>query len=107
MNEPIPRVYKVNHKKDDVETVYLVHALSQRDAVTQVIDTLYDRRFFRAEVPARLANDPFGLLAAGQHGEWTNSKGMRDQGISIGVSLFEPDPPYKLYSLNTKTGEMR
>jgi hypothetical protein len=100
-------IFKVVHAKDGVETVYLVRANSSRDAVTQVLDTLYDRHFFRKEDPERLANDPFGLLAAGQVGTWTNTKVMRDHGIAVGVSLFEPDPPYKLYTLDTKTGEMR
>lgn len=101
-----PDIWKVTHKKDDIETVYLVSSLSQRDAVTQVLDTLYERNFFRKEDPERLANDPFGLLAAGQHGSWTNSKVMKDHGISMGASVFRPDPPYKLYSLNLKTGAM-
>lgn len=101
-----PRVFRVIHAKDGIETVYLVSALSTREAVTEVLDMLYDRRFFRAEDPKRLENDPFGLLAAGQHGSWTNSKLMKDHGIGISAAEFVPATPYKLYSLNTKTGEM-
>jgi len=104
MTERESNVWKVVHKKGTVETVYLVRALGQRDAVTQVLDTLYERNFFRKEDPKRLANDPFGLLAAGQHGSWTNAKLIRDHGISISASLFQPDPPYKLYTLNLATG---
>lgn len=106
MTERESNVWKVVHKKDNVETVYLVHAFSQRDAVTQVLDTLYERNFFRKEDPKRLADDQFGLLAAGQYGSWTNKKLMRDHSCSISASLFQPDPPYKLYTLDLATGVM-
>jgi hypothetical protein len=104
MNEP--RVYKVTHYKDNVETVYLVSAMSERDAKSIVLDQLYERNFFRAESPERLANDPMGLLAAGQNGSWSNAKICKDHGCSVSAQLWTPEAPYKLYAFNHRTGAM-
>lgn len=97
-------IYKVTHAKDGIETVYLVSADSSRDACTQVLDTLYNRVWFHKEDLERLANDPFGLLAAGQRHEWTNKALTDRHGCTIGAVEFNPDPPYKLYEINTRTG---
>lgn len=99
--------YKVIHKKGDIETVYLVNATSERDAETQVLDTLYDRTFPIVYTPKELENDPFGLK---QHsmthgGTWTNYVVCKKNECSCNATVWEPDV-YKLYSLNTKTGEM-
>jgi hypothetical protein len=104
----VPRTYKVIHKKDDIETVYLVSATSERDAETQVLDTLYDRSHPITYTPEELERDAFGLK---QHsmthgGTWTNFALCKQNGCSCNVVVWALDV-YKLYSLNTKTGEMR
>lgn len=105
--ELAPQTFKVVHKKDDVETVYLVNASSTRDAVTQVLDTLYDRSYPISYTPQELENDTFGLK---QHtmthgGTWTNYALCKQNDCSCNAVPFEPDV-YKLYSLNLKTGAM-
>lgn len=106
MSDNPTRVFKVTHAKGGVETVFLVSAYSARDARTKVLDTLYDRTFFRREDPARLKNDPFGLLAAGQNGTWSNTKLCADHGCSMSAVEWDCDEPYRLYQFDTKTGAM-
>jgi len=104
-----PRTYKVNHKKGDVETVYLVSATSARDAETQVLDSLYDRSHPITYTPEELERDTFGLKhhSMVHGGTWTNYALCKQNDCSCNAVPFEPDPPYKLYELNMKTGEMR
>lgn len=104
------QIWKVIHCKDNVETVYLVGADTRRAAETAVLDTLYQRTFpiDPPYTPEQLENDPFGLLAHVQrHGtERTNAWLCKTHGCSVSASLFNADAPYRLYALNTKTGEM-
>jgi hypothetical protein len=105
--EPASYTYKVIHKKDDIETVYLVSATSERDAETQVLDSLYDRSHPITYTPEELERDAFGLK---QHsmthgGTWTNYALCKQNDCSCNATLWAPDI-YKLYSLNIKTGEM-
>ena len=104
MDEPRLDVYRVIHAKDGIETVYLVAARSDHDAKTQIIDSLYDRTHAIHWTPEEKANDHFGLMR--DTGEYTNRKVCRDNDCSVTAQLFRPDPPYKLYTINTKTGEM-
>lgn len=76
-------VFKVVHAKDGVETVYLVTALSSRDAKRKLLDELY-----------------------GGLDQWTPYKICREHRCAVNAQPFRPDPSYKLYSINTKTGEM-
>jgi hypothetical protein len=103
-------VWKVIHSKDGIETVYLVNAESSREARAQVLDTLYERNHpVDPPYPQEMIdNDPFRLLAHTQrHGvDWTDAALCRMHGCSVGATQFAPDSPYRLYALNTKTGEM-
>lgn len=104
------QVWKVVHAKDGIETVYLVSAETRREAETAVLDTLYQRTFpiDPPYTPEQLDNDPFGLLAhVNMYGtDRTNGWICKTHGCSVSASVFNPDPPYRLYALNTKTGEM-
>lgn len=109
MSDPrdrIPSVWKVTHVKDSVETVYLVHATSSRDAKTQVLDQLYERRHrIREPLTAEQRDrDVFGLMD--EFGDWTNRKLCEMHDCSVSAQPFAPNPPYKLYTFNTHTGEM-
>lgn len=97
-----PRVYKVIHAQGSVETVYLVSAISAREAETEVIDSLYDRTHKIEWSPEELANDTFGLKLS--TGTCTNFAMCKKHGCSVNAVLFVPDPPYKLYTLDTSTG---
>ena len=98
-------VWKVTVVKGSVETVYLTTAPTRLSAQADVLDELYERNFFRKADPAKLANDPFGLVAAGQHGSWTDAKLKKDHGISISAIPYSTGP-YRLYAIDTSTGEM-
>jgi hypothetical protein len=100
------QAYKVVHAKDDVETIYLVTASSNRDAVTQVLDALYQRTHSlgRApQTPEERDRDVFGLWS--DEGEWTNRAMCRNNGCSVSATIYTPDM-YKLYTLDRKTGAM-
>lgn len=103
-------IWKVIHAKDGVETVYLVSADTSREAITAVLDSLYQRTFpiDPPYPPERLANDPFGLLAhVNRHGtSRTNAWLCKTHGCSVSASPFNADAPYRLYAFNTRTGEM-
>lgn len=99
-----PIIWKVVHKKDTLETVYLVSAIGEREAKTLVLDTLYDRTHPITWTPEELANDPFGLKVS--TGMWTNYALCKQNQCSVAATPWRPDV-YKLYTLDTKTGEMR
>jgi len=110
MDERNKQVFKVVHAKDGVETVYLVHACSGREASSLVLDSLYQRTFpiDPKYTQEQLDNDPFGLLAhVNMYGtDRTNRWLMQTHGCSISAAPFQPDPPYRLYVLDTRTGEV-
>lgn len=85
MNEDKLGAWKVTHAKDDVETVLLITAIGERDARRQAMDFLYP-------------ND--------DGNNWTVMHWMKLRGCSVNASPFRPDPPYKLYAFNRRTGEM-
>lgn len=99
-------IWKVVHVKDGVETVYLISADTRREAESTVLDSLYERQHCIEIAPERLANDPFGLLAASQTQSWTNYALCKQHGCSVSATPFTAVAPYKLYAINTKTGEM-
>jgi len=103
-------IWKVIHAKDGVETVYLVSADSRREAETAVLDTLYQRTFpvEPPYTPEELQNDTFGLKQhVAIHGtDRTNGWLCKMHSCSMSASPFLADEPYRLYALNTKTGEM-
>jgi hypothetical protein len=98
------RVWKVVHAKDGVETVYVVAAVTAREAKTVVLDSLYEREHKLSWTPEEKANDHFGLLQP--MGNWSNAYLCRMNGCSLSVTLWLPDEPYKLYALDTRTGAM-
>lgn len=103
------QVFKVVYTKDNVETVYLVAAETSRKARAAVLDTLYERRHFPyAGQNVDLSNDHFGLKRhVVEHGsEWTDYALMRDHGCSCSATSWSLEEPYRLYALNTATGEM-
>ena len=97
------KVYKVTHTKGTVETVYLVSAESPRQAETEVLDSLYDRRHrIRPPLtPEQREGDVFGLL--NEFGDWTNYKLCEINGCSVQAQVYQPDV-YRLYSIDTSTG---
>lgn len=102
------QVFKVTHSKSNIETVFLVKADSSRDAQTKVLDSLYERSHTvdMKLTPERIAGDTFGLLQASQHSSWTNAALCKHHGCSVGVVPWDDEEPYRLYALNTQTGEM-
>jgi len=99
-------VFKVVHSKDGVEDVYLVTGSSRRDAETKVLDMLYERRHrARPDLTSEeRERDVFGLQSASVFQDYTNSALCRINNCSVNATVFNPDPPYKLYSFNRKTG---
>lgn len=77
------RVFKVNHKKGNVETVYLVSALSTRDAKKKVL--------------AELGHDVE---------RWTIYHCLKQEDATMSASPWRPDPPYRLYAIDASTGAM-
>ena len=82
-------VWKVIHKKDDIETVYLVSACSRREAETIVLDSLFDRTHPITWTPEELANDPFGLKVS--TGFWTNYALCKQHVCSVNATLYQRD----------------
>ncbi len=101
-----PGVYQVTHSKAGVDTIYLVTATSERDAKTQVLDTLYVREHSLGrgpQTPEQRDRDVFGLWT--NTGSWTNAALCKQNGCSISVQPYRPDV-YRLYAYDTKTGVM-
>lgn len=104
------QTFKVTHHKDNVETVYLVTAESSRAARSAVLDTLYQRNH-PVDPPyseARMENDPFGLLRHVQdHGlDWSDAALCTRNDCRISATPWSADVPYRLYSLDLRTGAM-
>jgi hypothetical protein len=99
-----PTVWKVIHAKDGVETVYLVAASSSREAEGLVLDEFYEREHPIHWTPEEKARDVLGLMLP--TGTWTNYALCKQHKCSINAVPFAPDPPYRLYAIDTKTGAM-
>ena len=104
------QTFKVVHRKDNVETVYLVTAESKRQAQTLVLDTLYERNH-PVDPPytaAELDRDPFGLKQhTMDHGvDWSDAALCKRNGCTIGATPWSAEVPYRLYALDLRTGAM-
>ena len=68
--------YKVTHRRDGVESVYVVTALNERHAKEQVRD------------------------------QFREDHDCHKEKCSWSAALFRPEPPYFLYAINKATGAM-
>jgi hypothetical protein len=93
LDEETGPVWKVTHAKNDVESVYLVNAKTNHDARKIIQDMLFELEIARA-LPVCDPYDPKFRMET------------RKQLGAFSVTAFVADPPYKLYSINVRTGEM-